>query len=172
MSCSEQEPEMPNPNPKPLEATLVRRYPRPVSLVYEMWSQPRHLERWLSPADDIRMQVIEFDFREGGEYFFRYTWGENNIFPLRGRFLTIKPESSLIFTWLPQPPDPDAGKDTMISVWFRAISQGETEVEVRHTLFPDEPMRARHQEGWSGAFDRLHRLLTLPERAETKNPCA
>jgi uncharacterized protein YndB with AHSA1/START domain len=153
------------PNPKAsFEAKLVRRYPNPVALVYEVWTQSRHLERWLSPADDIRMEVIEFDFREGGEYFFRYTWGENNIFPLRGRFLTIEPERTLIFTWLPQTPDPDAGKETMVSVWFRPCPGGETEVEVRHTLFPDEPMRTRHQEGWTGAFDRLGRLLTSSER--------
>jgi uncharacterized protein YndB with AHSA1/START domain len=158
------------PNPKPtLEATLVRRFTSPVSLVYEAWTQPRHLEHWLSPADEIRMEVVEFDFREGGGYFFRYTWVENNILPLRGRFLTIKPEQSLIFTWLPQPPDPDAGKDTMVSVWFRPCPDGQTEVEVRHTLFPDEPMRGRHQEGWTGAFNRLHMLLALPEWSREKN---
>lgn len=109
------------------------------------------------------MQVIEFDFREGGEYFFRYTWGDNTIFPLKGRFLTIKPEHSLIFTWIPQTPDPDAGRNTMVSVWFRPISPGETEVEVRHTLFPNEGMRARHQEGWTGALHRLGKLLATPE---------
>jgi uncharacterized protein YndB with AHSA1/START domain len=161
---------MPIPNPnQPLEATLIQRYPHPISLVYELWVTPRHLERWLSPADDIVMRVIEFNFREGGEYFFRYTWGENNIFPLRGRFLTIKPEQSLIFTWLPQPPDPDAGKDTMVSIWFRPLSPRETEVEVRHTLFPDGPMRVRHQEGWTGAFNRLRKLLASPEWSREKS---
>jgi uncharacterized protein YndB with AHSA1/START domain len=146
-----------------LEARLIRRFPQPVSFVYEMWTQPQHLERWLSPADEILMQVVQFDFRAGGEYFFRYTWGENNVFPLRGKFLTIEPENALIFTWLPQPPDPDAGKETMVSVWFRPLPDGGTEVEVRHTLFPDEKMRDRHQEGWNGAFDRLARRLSSPE---------
>ena len=160
---------MPNPNRKTLEATLIRRYPHPISLVFEMWSQPRHLERWLSPADEIQMEVVEFDFREGGAYHFRYTWGEQGVMPLRGTFLTIEPEKNLIFTWLPQPPDLDAGKETMVSVWFRPCPNGETEVEVRHTLFPDEPMRARHQEGWTGAFNRLGRLLALPEWSREKN---
>ncbi len=159
---------MPNPNPS-FEATLIRRFANPVSLVYQAWTQPQHLERWLAPADDIRMQVVEFDFREGGDYYFRYTWGEQGVFPLRGRFLTIQPEKCLIFSWLPQPPDPDAGKETMVSVWFRPCPDGETEVEVRHTLFPDEPMQARHQEGWTGALDRLRRLLASPQWAYDKN---
>jgi Activator of Hsp90 ATPase homolog 1-like protein len=68
--------------------------------------------------------------------------------------------------------DPDAGKETMVSVWFRARGDGSTEVEVRHTLFPDESMRARHQEGWTGTLDRFGRLLASPEwtREQSTNP--
>jgi hypothetical protein len=51
----------------------------------------------------------------------------------------------------------------MVSVWFRPLPDGGTEVEVRHTLFPDEPMRERHNEGWKGALDRLTRRLASPE---------
>lgn len=51
----------------------------------------------------------------------------------------------------------------MISVSFRACDDRSTAVEVRDTLFPDEPMRARHQDGWKGTLDRLDRLLALPE---------
>jgi uncharacterized protein YndB with AHSA1/START domain len=156
---------MANPNPS-LETRLVRRFPHPVSLVYQMWTQPEHLERWLSPADDILMEAVEFNFHVGGEYYFRYTWGENNVFPLRGRFLTIEHEKCLIFTWLPQSPDPDAGKETMVSVWFRPLPDGGTEVELRHTLFPDKPMRDRHQEGWTGAMGRLERHLAPPKRSQ------
>ena len=154
-------------NPKTsLEARIVRCFPQSVSLVYQMWTQPEHLEQWLSPADDISMEVLEFNFQVGGEFFLRYTWGEDNVFPVRGKFLTIEHEKSLIFSWLPQPPDPDAGKETMISVWFRPLPDGGTEVEVRHTLFPDKPMRDRHQEGWTGAFDRLARRLAPPKGSQ------
>jgi uncharacterized protein YndB with AHSA1/START domain len=163
---------MPNQNPT-LEATLIRRFAAPLALVYQVWTEVRHLERWLSPADDIRMEVLEFNFREGGAYHYRYTWADG-VFPVRGRFLTIEPERCLIFSWEPQPPDPDAGKETMVSVWFRACGDGSTEVEVRHALFPDEPMRARHLEGWTGTLDRLGRLLASPEwtreQTQTTNP--
>jgi uncharacterized protein YndB with AHSA1/START domain len=148
---------------------LNRRFAAPLALVYQVWTEPRHLERWLSPADDIRMEVLEFDFREGGVYHYRYTWGEDSVMPVRGRFLTIEPERWLIFSWEPQPPDPDAGKETMVSGWFRACGAGATEVEVRHTFFPDEPIRARHQDGWTGTLDRLERLLASPEWTREQN---
>jgi uncharacterized protein YndB with AHSA1/START domain len=159
---------MPNRNPT-LEATLIRRFAAPLALVYQVWRESRHLERWLSPADDIRMEVLEFEFREGGAYRYQYTWGEGNVMPVSGRFLTIEPERCLIFSWEPQPSDPDAGKETMVSVWFRACGDGGTEVEVRHTLFPDEAMRARHQEGWTSTLDRLGRWLASPEGTRNEN---
>jgi uncharacterized protein YndB with AHSA1/START domain len=152
---------VPNQRPTP-EVTLIRQFASPLSLVYEAWTQPRHLERWFSSVGGIRMEVVEFDFREGGGYHIRYTWGEQTV-PLRGKFLTIEREKSLIFTWLLQPPDLDAGKETLVSVWLRTCSNSETEVEVRHALFPDEPMRGRHLAGWMGALNRLGRLLALPD---------
>jgi uncharacterized protein YndB with AHSA1/START domain len=148
------------------EAVLLRRFPHPVSRVFRVWTDPVHIAEWFRPFDDVVLRVETFEFREGGEYFFRYTWPEG-VFPVRGKFLTIRTEECLIFSWLPQPPDIDAGKDSLVSVWFRAIAENVTEIELRHTLFPDESMRRRHEEGWIATLDRLTRFLLANE---TKTP--
>ena len=194
------------PSPRTFEATVIRRYPHPIARVYRAWTSVEHIEQWFRPFDDVTLTVEQFDLREGGDYFFRYTWPESQYlfsgarpslgaagssssnvhdfpdtpspsrpaapkdgraplntyeghFPVRGKFLTIRPEHSLIFSWEPQEPDPDAGKETMVSVFFRALDAGHTEIEVRHTLFPDESMRQRHDEGWNATLDRLSRHL-------------
>jgi uncharacterized protein YndB with AHSA1/START domain len=144
--------------PEPSEVVLVRRFPHPVSRVYRMWTDPAHIAEWLRPFDDVTLEVRMFEFCEGGGYFFRYAWTDG-IFPVRGHFLTIRAEECLIFSWEPQAPDPDAGKETLVSVWFRASDPGGTEIELRHTLFPDEGMRRRHEEGWMATLDRLARHL-------------
>jgi uncharacterized protein YndB with AHSA1/START domain len=140
------------------ETLITRRYPHPVERVYRAWTQPAHMEQWFRPFDDVTLKVTRFDLCEGGEYFFHYSWPEGE-FPVGGKFLTVTPEQCLIFTWMPQGPDVDAGKETMVSVFFRTITEQETEVEVRHTLFPDEAMRQRHLEGWIATLDRLGRNL-------------
>lgn len=147
-------------DPQAMEAVLVRRFPHPISRVYGVWTDPKHLAEWLRPFDDVTLEIPRFDFHEGGEYQFRYTWPDG-VFPVRGRFLTIRPEECLIFSWEPQPPDVDAGKETMVSVWFRTVEPGQTELEVRHTLFPDATMRQRHDEGWTATLDRLARYLLI-----------
>jgi uncharacterized protein YndB with AHSA1/START domain len=150
--------------PQPLEAVLVRRFPHPVSRVFRVWSDPIHVAAWFRPYDDVTLQVTAFDFREGGDYFFRYTWTEG-VFPVCGKFLTIRPEDCLIFSWLPQPPDMDAGKESLVSVWFRSLAAASTEIELRHTLFPDEAMRRRHEDGWVATLDRLCRYL-VPDQTK------
>jgi hypothetical protein len=49
----------------------------------------------------------------------------------------------------------------MVSVWFRAVAAAITEVEIRHTLFPDETMRDRHHSGWSIAVEFLSQELEV-----------
>ena len=148
---------MPTPQP-PLEVRVIRRYPHPVERVYEAWTEPQHLTQWFRPYEEVTLEIVQFDLREGGEYVFHFTWPEAK-FLLRGKYLLVKPCECLIFSWLPEPPDVDAGKDTLVSVFFRSLSGTETEVEVRHTLFPDEAMRVRHEGCWSSTLDQLLRRL-------------
>lgn len=140
------------------EVIMVRRYAHPVERVWRAWTQPDQLPRWFRPYDNVVMEIVRFDFQEGGDYAYCFTWPESK-FLLEGRFLSVQPPQCLIFTWKPLPPDVDAGKDTMVSVFLRSISDNETEVEVRHTLFPDETMRQRHEGCWSATLDQLGRNL-------------
>ena len=146
------------PAPRTHETTIIRRYPHPLARVYRAWIMPEHLEDWFCPSDEMRLKVERFDLCAGGEYCFRFV-APNGDCPVVGKFLSVCPEQSLIFSWLPLEPHPDAGKDTLVSIFFRAIEPSLTEVEVRHTLFPDEPMCACHREGWNGTLDRLGRYL-------------
>jgi len=142
----------------PLEVQVTRRYPHPVALVYQAWTDPVHLARWFRPYDDVLLDILAHDLREGGEYIFSFTWPQAK-FLLRGKFLTVRQRECLIFTWTPEPPDLDAGKDTLVSVFFRPLNDHETEVEVRHTLFPDEGMRLRHEGCWNSTLDQLWQRL-------------
>lgn len=149
-----------NPRQQTYEALVRRSYPHPVSRVYRAWVLPEHIAGWWKPNEQISMRVVQFDLMIGGQYRFEYRFSDG-LFPVRGNFLTVEPERTLIFTWQPQEPDVDAGKDTLVSVWFRRLSEGATEVEVRHTLFPDETMRQRHEDGWAGTMEQLSRYLTV-----------
>jgi uncharacterized protein YndB with AHSA1/START domain len=145
-------------SPHTFEVQVTRRYPHPVVRVYQAWTRREHLTQWFRPYDDVHLEILEFDLREGGPYVFRFTWPQST-FLLRGQFLRVEPDQCLVFTWIPDPPDVDAGKETMVSVFFRALGDHETEVEVRHTQFPDEAMRERHDGCWNSTLDQLLKRL-------------
>ena len=156
---------MPAPEP-PFETQIIRQFPHPVAKVYRAWTMVEHIEQWFCPSDDVTLEVTQFDLREGGEFRFLYTW-PNGVFPVNCKFLTITPEQTLIFTWEPQAPHQDAGKETMVSVFFRSLKSSLTEVEIRHTLFPDDAMRICHHDGWCGTLDRLSRHLQSENHNDT-----
>ena len=147
-----------SPHAKTYEAVIRRTFPHPVARVYRAWTQPEHVAAWLRPSEEVGFTVLGFDLRVSGEYHFRYAHG-GGIFPVQGKFLTVEPERSLIFTWLPRAPHIDAGKDTLVSVWFRRVPPDSTEVELRHTLFPDETMCQCHEKNWQGTLEQLSRHL-------------
>jgi uncharacterized protein YndB with AHSA1/START domain len=50
--------------------TIRRTIDAPRELVFRMWSEPALLTRWYAPRR-CRLEVLHFDFREGGEFRYR-----------------------------------------------------------------------------------------------------
>src|SRR5690242_19732028 len=65
--------------------------------------------RWLTPSPDIRLTVLQFDFREGGRYRFAYTLPDGVVMRVGGSYRTIERPSRIVFTWVIEPPDEHAG---------------------------------------------------------------
>lgn len=57
--------------PSEQEIQMTRQFAAPRSRVYQGWSNPEWVPRWMGPADRS-LAVREFDLRVGGGY--RFTW--------------------------------------------------------------------------------------------------
>ena len=57
------------------EATLTRSSPLRSPSLTKCGRSPA-LAALFSPADEVPLEVMEFDFREAGSYHYRYTWGD------------------------------------------------------------------------------------------------
>ena len=49
------------------ELTITRVFDAPRSLVFEAWSEPKHLMRWFAP-NNFTVPECEMDFRDGGKF--------------------------------------------------------------------------------------------------------
>jgi uncharacterized protein YndB with AHSA1/START domain len=130
--------------------------------VFAALSDPKLVCRWLSPAPEIALTVLEFDFRVGGAYRFRYDVPGGQTTAVNGVYRCIEPPSRLVFSWNIEPPDEHAGLASLVTVRIMPDGDG-TALVIRHERLTRAGAATRHAEGWRGALDRLTVLLGAPE---------
>lgn len=134
--------------------TLVRRYEVPVERVWAAWTEPDKLMRWFGP-DEGPVNEAEVDARPGGRFriAFRTEDGERHV--CLGEYQDVVRHERLSFSWewitMPE-------RRSRIELTFREV-EGATELTLHHGQFLDEPARDSHRDGWTGALDKLERLL-------------
>jgi uncharacterized protein YndB with AHSA1/START domain len=134
-----------------LSLLLVAEFDAPIERVWQLWADPRQLERWWGPPTHPAT-VEKHDLATGGEvaYFMTGPDGERT----RGwwRVTSVNPPSALEFTdgFANQDGTPNADTPTT-DVQARLIEQdGRTRMELRFTFDSTEHME--QLERW-GAFD-------------------
>lgn len=143
-----------------LELQIKRKMPFSRQIVFDAWLDKEQLMRWMGPTSEINLGFIEVDAQQGGKY--RFGFDENGCSDERsyvhGEFLEISPPSRLIFTWIWEPPLPDAGVVTVVTVDFQEIEDG-TEIILTHKKFQDNASCEKHHTGWNGTLDKMKRCL-------------
>jgi uncharacterized protein YndB with AHSA1/START domain len=84
--------------PSEREVTMTRVFDAPRHLVFEAWTQPELVKRWLYGPDDWRLAVCELDLRVGGAL--RFVWRDSaqQSMGMSGVFREIAPPDRLVFT--------------------------------------------------------------------------
>lgn len=135
--------------------TLVRRYPVPVERVWAAWTETEQLGRWFGP-DSGPVLEAEVDVRPGGRFRIAFETEDGERHVCLGEYREVVPHARLAFSWewitMPE-------RRSQVVLSFRETG-GETELTLHHEQFFDEAARDGHREGWSGALDKLGRMLT------------
>ena len=140
-----------------LQLRVERTFTAPRATVFQAWTDPQKLSRWLGRATpQHQTEVLEFDLRVGGRYRMHITSPEGKLYHLGGTYREILPPEKLVFTWSCEE-DPDS-RDTLVTVEFHDLKQF-TRVVLRHERFLGETSRDGHQQGWSACFDTLETLV-------------
>ncbi len=133
--------------------TLKRRYNAPPAKVYAAWTDPEKLARWFGP-EQVTSAHTEIDVRVGGRYQIKALTptDEHNV---GGVYREVVPNEKLVFTWAwKSTPE----RQSLVTVLFKPDGDG-TLLTLTHEQFFDEDARDRHQHGWTGALDKLARML-------------
>jgi uncharacterized protein YndB with AHSA1/START domain len=133
--------------------TLKRRYNAPPAKVFAAWTEPQRLARWFGPEGITNVQA-ELDLRVGGRY--RITAeSPGDTHEVSGVYHEVVTNEKVVFTWAwKSTPE----RESLVTVLLKADGGG-TLLTLTHEQFFDEGARDRHQQGWTGALNKLEKFL-------------
>lgn len=140
--------------------TIVRRIKAPPQRVYDAFTRPELIALWWGP-DAGPVLHVEVDVRVGGALRIVFQTLNGETHEMTGAYRAVEPGRRLVWdtTWITFPE-----RQSIVTVDFAATADG-TEVTVHHAQLHDDEVRASHQDGWTGALEKLTALLeTSPER--------
>ena len=156
------------------QVTITRTFEAPRELVFRMWSSPEFLTRWYAPRR-CRLEVLHFDFREGGEFRYRIREPDGSgclcssiftqiaaperiVYTLcfsdeQGRFVTAKSVGA----------DADWPDRTTVTVTF-VEENGRTTMTIHQTVPESVAKRTGAYPSWVEMLERLSEELPEEDR--------
>ncbi|BDZ64845.1 SRPBCC family protein [Agromyces mangrovi Wang et al. 2018] len=138
-----------------LRADIARTFPVDRERMWALWTEARHLERWMRPSMTAYGETrAEVDARAGGRYRFELE-GPDGPLAMSGTFVAFEPHDRLAYTW-----QWDGSKEeTLVEIAFTDGDGGGTLVQLTHSRFTTAESAARHGDGWRGCLDSMSALV-------------
>lgn len=140
------------------EVIMTRVFDAPAALVFEAYTRPEHLQRWMLGADGWTMPVCEMDARAGGSYRFVWRRPSGSEIEVTGEYREVAPPARLVMTesW---------GGDWPVIVNTLTFAEVSGRTTLTNTMrFPsqaarDAAMKTGMEHGSRACFDRLDGYL-------------
>ena len=149
------------------ELTLTRVFAAPRALVFQAWTDPKHVAQWWGP-EGFTNPVCEVDARVGGSLRIVMRAPDGTEYPMIGVFREVVAPERLVFTNTPVDAQGKPLMDGLTTVTF-AEHDGGTKLTVHTRAAGLAPQAARMLEGmeagWGQTLDRLVAYVAQREAA-------
>lgn len=134
--------------------TLKRRINAPPAKVFDAWTDPQKVMRWMGPEGVVGVNC-EADPRVGGRYRWIMRSPDGETHDVSGVYREVVPNEKLVFTWAwKSTPE----RKSLVTITLKPDGDG-TLLTLTHEQFFDEDARDRHQHGWTGSLDKLEKFV-------------
>ena len=144
--------------PSDREVVVTRTVDAPRRLVFEAWTKPEYLSRWLLGPEGWTMPVCEIDLRPGGQWHFVWRKSDGAEMEMRGAYREVNPPERVVSTecWGGDWPE-------TVNTMTLAEKDGKTTVTIA-IVYPsrearDAALKTGMKEGMAQSFDRLSEYL-------------
>jgi uncharacterized protein YndB with AHSA1/START domain len=144
------------PNDREVEFRRVVNAPR--RIVFEAWTNPKHVTQWMLGPEGWTMPVCEIDLRPGGTWHFVWRKSSGTEMPMSGTYREVVPPERLVSTekWGPEWPE-------TINTLVLTEAAGQTTITLTVT-YPskearDAALATGMNQGMDESFARLDEML-------------
>lgn len=144
--------------PTDTDVQIVRAFDAPRALVFDAFTRPELVRRWLTGPEGWTMPVCEIDLRVGGR--FRYVWRKDDKeFGLRGQFREIVPEARIVHTEIFD--DDWTGGEAVVTTVFEGGDVTRVTMTIRYASrdVREAVIKTGMTSGVEASYDRLERML-------------
>ena len=145
--------------PSDREIVMTRVFDAPRRLVFDAWTNPEYLPRWMLGPEGWTMPVCEIDLRPGGAWHFVWRRADGTEMAMHGVYREVVPPERLVSTesWGGDWPE------TLITLTLS--EEGGRTTITQSILYPskearDAALKTGMTDGVSMSFDRLAGYLT------------
>jgi uncharacterized protein YndB with AHSA1/START domain len=119
--------------------------------IFELWTKPELMARWMSPFPGTVDCKASCDLRPGGAYSLVMTSGDSRR-DVSGTYVEVDPPRKLVFTWM----GPLTNHvNTLVTLELTPHSDDETDLVLTHERLPTPAMWEGHTKGWGIILDHL-----------------
>jgi len=141
--------------------TLVRRIKARPSIVFDALTTPEGIASWWGP-DGGPVLVAETDPQVGGRFRVRFRMLDGSEHESSGS--RSREARAAEHELAPGGGGAEDPGESLVEIRLRAVADG-AELTFTHSRLHDEESRRSHQEGWTGALDKLERHFLVIERS-------
>ena len=146
--------------PSEREIAMSRVFDAPRSLVFDAWTKPELLERWLGVRGGWSMAVCEVDLRVGGAYRFVWRGPDGTEMGMGGVYREILPPERLVATELFDDPwNPGEALGTTVMVEESGKTTATTTVLYESEEIRDAVLESGMGRGVAESYDMLAEYL-------------
>ena len=154
---------------------LTREFNAPRHLVFDAWTQVKHLKNWMFPQKGFTCEYVVADIKPGGSSLHKMIAPNGREMWLLTKYEELNPPESLVFRQymsneagdiLPNTQMPNWPKEMRATIMLEEV-EGKTKLQlIWQPLNPTkaeaeafEASRSQHSKGWGGGFDQLTTYL-------------
>lgn len=134
---------------------IERTYSAPAEAVFDAWTSPEVMRRWLHCRPDWGTPEAEVDLRVGGKVRVVMRRPDHIEVEAQGEYTLIDRPRRLVMTWTF---DDDPSNEQLIELSFTE-AEGATTVLLVNSRISTDQRRGAQDWGWHGCLEQLDRLL-------------